>query len=387
MKVYIVTNEYGKITVNVSFDTKAKLMAHKGKKKRKTHNRVTLEDIAQKCEVSKATVSRVLNGHLNEFPVSEEMIERVKAAAKELGYRPNRLAQAIRNQRTNLIGLSFIHIDQQSLTEDQIAYENQVMGQFANCIISHPDFSNYDLVIHDRVESKDRPLQESDFKSDLLEGMIYLTPSEDHREFLDIASKEFPIVLLGQIDGAEAKVPCIDINNRKMAQNAVNHLIQNNRKNILMLIPEKLQHISCIQDRIKGYHDALDGAKIPRSDQRTQIVRSLKDKVETLLSSSDITEGIDAIFCPTDDLAALCIPALKALGKNIPEEIAVIGFDDLPISQHTSPPLSTVHRPADKQAHAAIDLLLKILKKEIPYEPGFHEIETNLIIRESTVSS
>lgn len=359
-------------------------MATKGKKRKKTHNRVTLEDIAQRCDVSKATVSRVLNGHLNEFPVSEEMITRVKTAAKELGYRPNRLARAIRNQRTNLIGLSFIHIDSQSMTDDQIAYENQVMGQFANRIISHPGFSNYDLVIHDRIESKEQPLQESDFKSDLLEGLIYLTPSEDHREFLDVASKDFPIVLLGQIEGAENKVPCIDINNRKMARQAVQHLIDSGRQKILMLVPEKLQHINCVQDRMKGYYDALDSAHIAHSSCYERTVRSLKENVDALFTELEFLDDIDGIFCPTDDLAALCIPALQAHGKNVPDDIAIIGFDDATISQHTSPPLSTVKRPVDQQAHAAIDLLLKILNKEIPYEPGFHEIETDLVIRDST---
>ena len=359
-------------------------MAVKGKKRKRTSNRVTLEDIARYCDVSKATVSRVLNDRLHEFPVSEEMIKRVKDAAEQLGYRPNRLARAIRNQRTNLIGLSFIHIDYQNLTEDQIAYENQVMGQYSNCILSHPGFSDYDLVIHDRIESPDRSLQESDFKSDLLEGMIYLTPSKDHSEFLDIASKEFPIVLLGQMESAEKKVPCIDINNRKMAHKAVNHLIETGRKNILLLIPEKLQHINCIQDRIKGYHDALAEGDISGSDEFIRTVRSLKENVDAFFNELRCLDEVDAIFCPTDELAALCIPALKARGKQIPEDIAIMGFDDLPIAKHTTPPLSTVRRPAAKQSSAAIDLLLKILKKEIPYEPGFHEIETELVIREST---
>ena len=359
-------------------------MAETGKKRKRKSNRVTLEDIARYCDVSKATVSRVLNDHLNEFPVSEEMIARVKGAAEQLGYRPNRLARAIRNQRTNLIGLSFIHIDFQNLNPDQVAYENQVMGQFANSIISHPGFKDYDLVIHDRIETAERPLREGDFKTDLLEGMIYLTPSENHREFLDVASKDFPIVLLGQIEGADKKLPCIDINNRNMAKRAVEHLIGSGCRNILILIPEKLQHISCIQDRIKGYRDALDAQGIKPSDEFIRTVRSLKENVDAFFRDLRCIDDIDAIFCPTDDLAVLCIPALKALGKKIPDDIAIIGFDDLPVAQHTSPPLSSVRRPVDKQAHAAIDLLLKILKKEIPYEPGFHEIETELVIREST---
>ena len=78
-------------------------------KRRNSSKRVTMADIARHCNVSKATVSRVLNERLNEFPVSKEMIQRVKNAAEQLDYRPNRLARAIRSQRTHLIGLSCIH--------------------------------------------------------------------------------------------------------------------------------------------------------------------------------------------------------------------------------------------------------------------------------------
>lgn len=354
------------------------------KKRKRTSTRVTLEDIALRCKVSKATVSRVLNGHLNEFPVSDKMVAHVQEAANQLGYRPNRLARAIRNQRTHLIGLSFLHIDRSQLTEDQVAYENLVMGQFANSIISHPGFSDYDLVFHDRVEKDAQPLREGDFKFDLLEGMIYLTPSETHREFLDFATPKSPIVLLGQLDGAEEKVPCIDINNRKMAQMAVEHLIETGRRNILVLIPGKLQHLCCIKDRVLGYHDALAQNGIAPSDALIQTVHCLPENVAETLQNLPSLNEIDAIFCPTDDLAALCIAPLRELGKRIPEDIALIGFDDLPLAKHTTPTLSTVRRPVAKQAHAAIDLLLKILKKEIPYEPGFHEIETELIIRQST---
>ena len=73
------------------------------------------------------------------------------------------------------------------------------------------------------------------------------------------------------------------------------------------------------------------------------------------------------------------------MGKRIPEDIAVMGFDDTSIAQHIVPSLSSVRRPIEKQAHEAIDLLLKIMKKEVPYTPGFHEIETDVVVRESTV--
>jgi LacI family transcriptional regulator len=357
------------------------------KKRRRTSDRTTLADIARYCNVSKATVSRILNNKLNEFPVSQEMLQKVTAAAQQLGYRPNRLARAVRSQRTNLIGLSFIHIDHHHLSPDQISYENQVMGSFTNSILSHPGFEEYDLVIHDRIEETSVPLRESDFKTDLLDGMIYLTPSENHTEFLGIASPEFPIVLLGHTPRAELKVPCVDIDNRKAARKAVEHLIQIGRKKILFLIPEKLQHICCIQDRLAGYKEALAENHIVSPAEFVRTVRSLPEKVEEFMKELRCLDEINAIFCPSDDLAALCLRALQGLGKKVPEEIALVGFDDSTLAGHTTPALSSVRRPIEQQAHAAIDLLLKILKKEIPYEPGFHEIETNLVIRESTVKS
>jgi len=346
---------------------------------------ITMQDIARYCNVSIATVSRVLSGSFNGFPVSEDMVQRVKTAAEQLDYRPNRLASAIRSQRTHLIGLSCMRIKEiLSRTTDRVDYEDMLMGRYTGTITGHPEFKDYDLVIHTRDESADQPLKPSDFNSDLLDGMIYLTPSDNHSEFLDVASKDFPIVLLGEIPGAAEKIPCVDINNRKMGKQAVEHLIELGRRNILMLIPEKLQHLTCMQDRRQGYCDALAENGIPISDDFIQIVSCIESDINGFFENFQGLEEVDAIFCATDDLAAFCIAPLKAMGKRIPEDIALMGFDDTPVSQHATPPLSSVHRPAGKQVYTAIDLLLKILRKEVPYEPGFHEIEAELVIREST---
>jgi len=357
------------------------------KKKQSNSNWVTLGDIATHCNVSKATVSRVLNGRLNEFPVSEAMIERVKTAAEELGYRPNWMARAIRNQKTHLVGLSCFHPIALPSTAEQLTRDSQRLGEYTYCILSHPKFDNYDLVFHKRVEQEGKPLRVGDFQPDLLDGLIYLSPSNDHREFLDMASADFPIVLIGQTEGAKEKVPCIDINNREMGRQAVEHLIGLGRCNILMLIPEIVQHLSCIQDRLQGYRDALTENGIQVSDQRIHITRHLKRDVDGFIRNLACIRELDAIFCATDDLAALCIAPLKAMGLQVPEDIAIMGFGNGAVCQHTTPPLSSVCCSAHKQTYAAIDLLLKVLNKEIPYEPGFHEIEAELVIRESTAGT
>jgi len=360
-------------------------MEETGKRSKRSSKRVTMADIARHCNVSKATVSRVLSGSFDGFPVSEAMIQRVKAAAEHFDYKPHRMARAVSNQCTHLIGLSCFYTDSPNRAPDRLAFEHQALGEYTDTILSHAEFKDYDLVTHKRMELESLPLKPSDFKSDLLDGMIYLSPSDDHAEFLDVASKDFPIILMGQLAGAEEKVPCIDINNRKMASQAVKHLIGLGRRNILMLIPEKLQHLLCFQDRQQGYCDALTENGIQIHDEFIRTVRCLKDHVNAFFKELSCLKEVDAIFCADDGLAAFCIDPLKAMGYRIPEDIALIGFGNRPICQNTRPMLSSVLLPAEKQVYAAIDLLLKILKKEIPYEPGFHEIEAELVIRESTV--
>jgi len=306
-------------------------MSRTVQKKERISTRVSLEDIARHCGASRASVAQVLNRHGTDFPLSERMIQRVEAAIEELGYRPNRLARALGSDQTHLIALSHIHVDFQLITPDQAAYENQITGVFTRNVFRHPGFKDYDLVIHERRESAGRVLKPSDFKPDLFDGMIYLTPSEGHSEFLDVASKDFPIVLLGQMDGAEEKVPCIDINNRKMGKQAVEHLIGLGRRNILMLIPEKLQHLTCMQDRLQGYRDALTENGFQISGELIRTVRCLRENVNTFFEDLRCLGEVDAIFCANDDLAALCIKPLQAMEYRIPEDIALMGFSDNPL--------------------------------------------------------
>ena len=199
--------------------------------------------------------------------------------------------------------------------------------------------------------------------------------------------QSFPIVLLGHTPEAERKVPCVDINNHNAAQMATEHLIQIGRKKILLLIPETLQHIQCMQERKEGYQTALKNHSIPVTSEYIHTIRCLPDPVTLFLKELPCLNEIDAIFCLSDKLAVLCMLALQAMNKKIPEDIAIIGFNNSPLTECTTPTLTSVHFPIEEQATAAIDLLLKILKKEIPYEPGFHEIETRIIVRESTVAS
>ncbi len=346
--------------------------------------RVTLADIAESCGVSRATVSRVLGNKLNEFPVTQAMVNRVRSAAKDLGYRPNRLARAVRSQRTNLIGLSLITRKYQHW---QFATDSDVMGRLTNAVLSHPRFGEYDLVIHARDEMLGRPFRESDFKTDLLDGMLYLMPSDDHMEFLEMASADFPIILLGSAPQAEKRIPCVDMDNRAASRQAVEHLISTGCTRIMVLYPEEMSHLLCMKERLTGYRDALRNAKISGSARMETAIASEPGALAALMESCGDFATVDAVFCLRDELAIEAMKWMQAHGLSVPGQVAVMGFDDSPMSVHLTPGISSISQPIEQIATTATDLLIRILDGEAEYLPGFHAIDTELIVRGSTVEA
>ncbi len=344
--------------------------------------RVTLADIAERCGVSRATVSRVLGDKLNEFPVTQTMVDRVRTAAADLGYRPNRLARAVRSQRTNLIGLSLIT---RKYPHWQFATDSDVMGRLTNAVLSHPRFEEYDLVIHARDESVGRPFRAMDFKTDLLDGMLYLMPSDDHLEFLEMASADFPIVLLGSGPPAEQRMPCVDMDNRAASRQAVEHLISTGRHRIMVLYPEEMAHLFCMKERLLGYREALMQAGLGEGAWIESAVPSARGALDHLLPRCGGEAGVDALFCLRDELAIQAMKSLQAHGLSVPGDVAVMGFDDSPMSVHVTPGLSSISQPIEEIAATATDLLIRILDGEEQYRPGFHPVAADLIVRGSTV--
>ena len=151
-----------------------------------------------------------------------------------------------------------------------------------------------------------------------------------------------------------------------------------------MFVPKGLQQMFCMKDRVLGYQEALAEHDIQFIDENICVLPSQKESVDAFLHNLHGLEKVDAIYCATEILAVLCIEPLKKLGYRIPEDISLIGFGDSPMCKHTDPPLSTVSGNPREQVHQAIDLLLKILDGDAPYEPGFHEVSAKIILRKST---
>lgn len=350
--------------------------------------RTTLLDIANYCNLSKSTVSRVLNGNAGNFRIAPETVDIVERAAKLLNYRPNRLARAITNRRTHLIGISFPKYTTGDIAEEKtFANEHRIMGLIFSSISQHPFFSKYDLVIHTRNEHQDAPFDSEDLKQDLLDGIIYSNPSEKHIEFFKMLANDIPLVIMGDVPQLRKEVICVDINNRKMAARATEHLISTGRKNIMLLVPESVITAYCIQDRINGYRDALKQAGLKENPDLTRIVRCDPKIIADFILTSPTINHIDAIFGLTDDVATLCIDPLKKRGIRIPDDIAIMGFNGSDLFNEKSLYISTVRIPFREIAMKATDKLLSVLENVNPYEPGFYEVAAELLIRESTVKN
>ena len=348
-------------------------------------DRTTLLDVANYCDLSRATVSRVLNGNAGKFRIAAETITKVEKAAKTLNYRPNRLARAIQSRRTYLIGLSLPQYTADNFSDEALfANEHRVMGLIFSTIQQHPAFDKYDLVVHNR---KERTEDQNTLKSDLLDGLIYTTPAPQHLEFLENANRDIPVVVMGDDPSLNNKLICVDMNNREMAKTATRHLLSLGKKNILLLIPESVESVDCIQSRTEGYRDALAEAGLPVNPDLTRILRCKQDLVTHYIETSDTFKNIDAIFGLTDEIAAMCIEPLKERGFRIPEDIAVMGFTGSQLFSQTNPPLSTVKTPFGQMAYQAAEKLMEVLEGKKPYTPGFYEVPSELVIQESTVKS
>lgn len=351
-------------------------------------NRTTLLDIANDCNLSKATVSRVLNGNAGNFYIATGTREKVLKSAKELNYRPNRLARAINDRRTHLIGMSVSSCPADTpKLEMELADAHRRLGVFFVAITHHPLFKKYDLVVHNRMEYTDLPLNEIDVEEDLLDGMIYINPSTNDLPFLKSFNQNIPLIIIGNIQELHDSVICVDVNNRKMAKQAAEHLLSIGRKNILLLVPEGVLSAYCIQDRIDGYRDAHEEVGLKANPDLTRILRADAATVSDFILTSPAMEHVDAILCLTGLMAQDCLDPLKKRGFRVPEDIALMGFDLTGVFNPGALQLSTVGFPCHAMAYEATGRLLSILENGEPYVPGFYEVPAELIIRGSTVKN
>lgn len=334
--------------------------------------RVTSFDVAKEAGVSRSTVSFVLNNVTN-ISINEATRQRVLDAAKRLNYHPDASGRKLVSGKSSTIGL----VLQQSA--DQVFADafllrvllgvEQAVSQRGFHVLLKP----YDPA---QLQGYSQLISEN-----LVDGIILSGPRQDDLEITKFYENGFPIVLMGQLSGCS--LPYVDVNAVEGAAAATRHLIQLGHRRIGLITNASLQYTSA-QQRRQGYINALAEAGILLEDdligEGAYTSESGYLAMQHLLELSAMPT---AVFVASDVVAAGAMQAIRQAGKRIPEDIAVVGFDDIPMAAYIDPPLTTVRLPAFKLGSTAGEQLIKLILGQ-PLEQQGVLLDIELVVREST---
>jgi DNA-binding LacI/PurR family transcriptional regulator len=336
------------------------------------NKRVTSQDVANLAGVSRTTVSLVLND-VEGVHISPETRQKVREAVEKLGYIPNATAQALATRRARAIGLVMTrsphHIASDTfLPQILVGLLDVVKQQKLRLLIEAVDAEHQDRVYLELARAKQ------------IDGMILLTPRIDDIGLKKLENVDTPVVLMGNL--ADSDLCSVEVNNYLAGKQAVRFLMGLGHTNIAC-ISNAPPSYKAATDRVQGYKDALMAAGITPDDDLIQHAdfdpQSGFTCMRTLLASG---KKFTAVFVASDNVAMGAKSALREAGLQVPKDISIIGFDDIPWAKYSDPPLTTVRLPAQELASEACVLLLELMQGSEP-EDKHTVLETELVVRKS----
>ncbi len=331
----------------------------------------TIRDVARRAGVGTATVSRVFNNHP---AVKPETRERVLRAAAELGYVPAASARALASGRTHTIGLLLSRSPHHIATD---AFLTRLVEELILALRAQ-----HLRLLLDIVEEQENQQAYLDLaQSKRIDGLILSGPRLNDPALHHLVESGFPTVVMGWVPN-EAFY-CVDIDNRAAARKAVAHLLSLGRRRIACITNAPPDYLAA-QERLQGYRDALQAHGLPYQDALVRFgdfdIESGYLQMRSLLR--ELTPPPDAVFVASDVVAFGALAALREHGFRVPEDIALVSFDDVPLAQYVDPPLTTVHLPVDQLAQQAVAMLVACMQGKIPPQNPVL-LDTYLVIRAS----
>jgi DNA-binding LacI/PurR family transcriptional regulator len=333
---------------------------------------VTLRDVAARAGVSSRTVSNVVNGYAR---VSEETRARVQKAVDELGYRPNVLARNLAAGRSGQIAVVVPYLDTPYFAELLQGVIRAARVQGYNVLIDQTDGD----AEHERL------FLTRGAANLLFDGVIF-SPLGLSQSDLSVRDPSLPLVILGErvSDGTFDHVGIDDVT---ASREATEHLIGLGRRRIAAIGDQPYRTGEAAQLRTRGYRLAHERAGLPLHEELVistpRFNRS--DGAEAMAHLLDLAEPPDAVFCYSDLVALGALRTLTSRGLRVPEDVAVIGYDDIEDGRYSNPPVTTISPDKKMIAETAVERLLNRIGSSAPV-PGM-EIRAphRLVVRESTV--
>jgi LacI family transcriptional regulator len=345
---------------------------------------VTAVDVARRAGVSIATVSRVLHRSVN---VSEEVAERVRAAVTELGYVPHAAAQSLAQGRTYTLGLLLPEIGLHFFSPMLRGIESEARKAGYDLLIAtqYPDGPHGEASHSNGLSPSGSSPQPRAHRRPLgrhnTDGMLIFPDNVDTAEVGQLHRQGFPIVLLYRSAPEGLPIPSVTVENRAGARQVVDHLIEaHGRGRIAFLAGPPDNEDS--HWREQGYRASLEVHGIP-FDPALVAAGEFQEQPAREAVARWLEQGLDfdAIFAADDDSAGGALAALTQAGKRVPQDVALVGFDDTVVSPFLNPPLTTVHAPTERVGQEAVRQLVGLINTG-EAEP-VTLLPTELVIRKS----
>ncbi len=336
---------------------------------------ITIKDIARALNLSTSTVSRALR---DSYEINPETKKAVLEYAGRMNYRPNPIALSLKENRSRSIGVIVPEI------------ANNFFAQVINGIEEVAYNLGYHVVIFQSHESREREEINLDhLVSRKVDGILTSVSSfsQDIPHFQDLIARGMPIVFIDRVP-EEEKTFKVVANNYKGSYDATRHLLENGSKCIAQITSPK--HLSITRERMDGYKDALHEFGIPFDEKYIRYCGHGGMKTEEILEAAqeliDMERRPDAIFTASDRLTTGTMAVIRKNKLRIPEDIALVGFTNIPVAELLDPPLTTIVQPAVEMGQTAMQLLVDMIenpKKEFDF--AIRKLDTTLVVRESSI--
>lgn len=308
----------------------------------------TLEAVARVANVSRATVSRVVNGDRR---VRDETRSAVEAAVRDLDYVPNRAARSLVTKRSGSVG---VVIPEPTALLFGDPFFPRVLRGISEALAEE----ELQLVLLMPQVRADEVRVEGYLAAGHVDGVLLVSLHGSDPLPEDLRARGIPVVVGGR--PPSAGITYVDVDNQRGAGMAVQHLLANGRRRVATIAGP--QDMPAGADRLAGYHEALGTAGLPVDERLVEIadfsLEGGRSAMERLLARAP---GVDALFVASDLMAMGALATLQAAGRRVPEDVAVVGFDDSPLAAQAHPPLSSVRQPIEEMGREMARLLNRMI--------------------------
>jgi DNA-binding LacI/PurR family transcriptional regulator len=314
--------------------------------------RLQMADIARLAGVSVSTVSRALNGSTL---VNDETRARIGQLARSLNYSINLGAQNLRLQKNQTVAV-VVPYDAQSRQHISDPFFLSIVGSIADALTDR----GYDMLLS-RVDAEHLDSAAQLFDSGKAIGLVIIGQWRHHDQLNGLAARKVPLVVWG---GQLAQQLYCSVGGDNVAGGtmATAHLLAAGRRRIVFLGDARLPEVAL---RLQGYREALKAADL-QPDPQLELpvpfeIVAARQALDRLCASG---RPFDAVLACSDLLALQAVQAVRAVGRQVPRDVAVVGYDDMPVAAYSDPPLTTVHQPVGLAGAALVDALLTLLRGE-----------------------